>query len=473
LGDPAADQYMPKTFTLTAGTHQLVVRAREGGTQVQSWTFVPTTTAMDAGLDTGATDAAADAAADTAPDAAADTATGADTGVGADASPLGATYYVNSSTGNDSNSGAQSAPFRTIQRAANVVVAGDTVAIAPGTYAESVSISRSGSSAAPIAFTAPNGVVIGGNVAVTGSYIVLNGPTVSPPSAGGYYAIVLTGQHDVLENCTVTNYGAMAADQSTAIGLSGAFNVVQGCTVANLNDIDVFHVFGHDQIIRGNRAANIQQVNYSLNHTDWIQTWGLNGLQSFNVLVEDNTVVDSSGQLGNIEMDGSSAVHDWTFQNNVFANVSCSLFSGVPNTRYYNNVFDNVGRAQGYAISLYTQTNYSSVGDEIINNAFLNNNEDVNFHSASHSDVVAFSNNYFAGANYAAKTNGEYQGIVFVNGGNPGLSNEAHYDFHLLTGSPLVRAGVNLSTHFALDKDGNPRPATGPWDIGPYQHVGL
>jgi hypothetical protein len=36
-GDPAADQYMPKVFTLAVGTHQLILRGREGGTQVQSF----------------------------------------------------------------------------------------------------------------------------------------------------------------------------------------------------------------------------------------------------------------------------------------------------------------------------------------------------------------------------------------------------------------------------------------------------
>ena len=39
-GTPDVDQFTPKMFTLSAGTHQLIVRGREGGTQVQSFTFV-------------------------------------------------------------------------------------------------------------------------------------------------------------------------------------------------------------------------------------------------------------------------------------------------------------------------------------------------------------------------------------------------------------------------------------------------
>jgi len=50
-----------------------------------------------------------------------------------------ATYYV-ALSGNDANSGAQTAPWRTIQKAADVAGAGDTVLIGPGNYGECVKI---------------------------------------------------------------------------------------------------------------------------------------------------------------------------------------------------------------------------------------------------------------------------------------------------------------------------------------------
>jgi hypothetical protein len=43
-------------------------------------------------------------------------------------------YYVNASTGNDTNTGSKNQPWKTIQKAANSVVAGDTVFIMAGTY---------------------------------------------------------------------------------------------------------------------------------------------------------------------------------------------------------------------------------------------------------------------------------------------------------------------------------------------------
>lgn len=72
-------------------------------------------------------------------------------------------YYV-SVSGNDANPGTSSAPFRTINRAAQVALAGDVVNIGDGTYQESVTIKNSGTSSAPIVFQALNrgGVVLSG-----------------------------------------------------------------------------------------------------------------------------------------------------------------------------------------------------------------------------------------------------------------------------------------------------------------------
>src|ERR1017187_3738107 len=53
------------------------------------------------------------------------------------------TFYV-STAGDDSNSGAQTAPWRTVQHAADTVRAGSTVNVRGGVYEELVSIKASG-----------------------------------------------------------------------------------------------------------------------------------------------------------------------------------------------------------------------------------------------------------------------------------------------------------------------------------------
>ncbi|WP_419194492.1 dockerin type I domain-containing protein [Novipirellula herctigrandis] len=82
-----------------------------------------------------------------------------------------AVYFVDNTGGSDTNNGLSlGASFGTIQRAANQAQPGDTVQIRGGTYRETVTLPRSGSSAAPIVFKPYNNedVVISGGELVTG-----------------------------------------------------------------------------------------------------------------------------------------------------------------------------------------------------------------------------------------------------------------------------------------------------------------
>ncbi|MBI5953312.1 MAG: right-handed parallel beta-helix repeat-containing protein [Chloroflexi bacterium] len=64
----------------------------------------------------------------------------------------GITYYV-STNGVDTNTGTETAPWRTIQKAVNSVNPGDTILVRAGTYNESITISRSGSADGVIKLT--------------------------------------------------------------------------------------------------------------------------------------------------------------------------------------------------------------------------------------------------------------------------------------------------------------------------------
>ena len=70
--------------------------------------------------------------------------------------PLTCTHHV-APDGNDDNPGSAEAPWRTIQHAADVAQAGDTVCVHTGTYSEDVTFARSGSAEAPISFAAAPG----------------------------------------------------------------------------------------------------------------------------------------------------------------------------------------------------------------------------------------------------------------------------------------------------------------------------
>ncbi|MDW8404793.1 DUF2341 domain-containing protein [Chloroflexus sp.] len=85
-------------------------------------------------------------------------------------------YYV-SSTGNDANPGTLVQPFRTIQKCAEVAVAGDTCYIRAGVYRETVRPANSGANGAPITFKPYNGerVVISGADLLTGPWALHSG----------------------------------------------------------------------------------------------------------------------------------------------------------------------------------------------------------------------------------------------------------------------------------------------------------
>ena len=66
-----------------------------------------------------------------------------------------ATYYV-SPSGNDSSSGLLGAPFKTIQKAANIVNPGDTVIVKDGTYTGGITQRRGGTATNWVTFKAEN-----------------------------------------------------------------------------------------------------------------------------------------------------------------------------------------------------------------------------------------------------------------------------------------------------------------------------
>lgn len=361
---------------------------------------------------------------------------------------------------------------------------GDHVWLAGGSYTNGITISKVAAvgnlvqikgvqltDSIPVAAAGWNSsfastVVIADNMVITGQYIVLDTVTISPPSAGGAYAFSIEGSYNVFQNSVVTNYGAVASDQATAIGFTGgSFCTVQNCTIRDLTDIDVFHVFGHDNNILNNYVTNIQQVDYAENHTDFVQTFaGDSSTLAYNILIAGNLVTNSTCQLGNTETDGAAGIYGWTWRNNVFANIQNCLFWGIPNSQFYNNLFYNIGSNQGYAISLYTQTNYSAVGTVIVNNAFVANVADVFLNTTDQSSLGAWTNNYYATSTGGTKTG--TQGSNAINGGAANFTNAAGYDFHPLAGS-VLKGNAEVLSSFSADKDGVARGTS--WTIGPYQ----
>ncbi|MDD5141090.1 MAG: choice-of-anchor Q domain-containing protein [Verrucomicrobiales bacterium] len=402
---------------------------------------------------------------------------------------LFATKYYVSTTGNNSANGSQTAPWLTVQKAASSMVSGDIVNIAPGTYQEIVTVSASN-----ITFIGPATVK---QFNVTGNYATITNLNIGTTSTTSdavmllgvgdrvmgcainlhskpYGAIYIAGSDCIVSDCDITGCYAV---QAVVFTTSARNSLVTGCNLHDMHDVDVFRVWGVSNTLSGNTVYDCDNPGYSSIpwHADFIQTFGDNGETAYNITIESNYVHDCTTQIGNLTSDVGN-IHDFTFRNNIFANISNCAFVGVKSF-WYNNTFYKCGINQDCALYVYQVPNYNSAGSEIVNNVFLQCGNPASTSSGGiNANGAVLSNyriehNYFAGNNYAAKSEA-YIGTSAINGGDPKLVSVGS-DFHLQSGSPLIGAATNLSTYFTRDKDGKFRPAAGAWDIGAYEQNGV
>jgi hypothetical protein len=167
----------------------------------------------------------------------------------------GKTYHV-ATTGSDSNAGSSATPFRTINKAAQVSVAGDVVVIHDGTYSESVLIKNSGVAGKPIVFQAANrgGVLLTGanqysfqgNDLYTGNtryYVTVKGiifrnyAPLEPTTADKHIAAVRAATGWVIEDCLFDRAG------NTGAMIWGLDAVVRRCTF-QYNWVHAMHGWG-------------------------------------------------------------------------------------------------------------------------------------------------------------------------------------------------------------------------------------
>jgi hypothetical protein len=377
-----------------------------------------------------------------------------------------ATYYV-ATTGLDTNNGTSTGTaWKTIQKAATTAVAGDTVNIQPGTYSNSITLSKLGTASAPITFTGAGGagqVVVTNQIKISGAYYIVNNIKVTPPS--GVDAFNLSGNHTTVSNCIVTGMRGGA----TGFSMGGSFDTITTSTIQDSTDIDAFRIFGHDNTVSKNIVTGLSNPGYASIpwHADFVQTFGDNRDISYNQLIENNYVHDNSIQMGNITYDNMPDIRDWTFRNNLFINNESPFFIGIRNTFFYNNTFYQSGNRAGYPISFYGISLYDPAGSKVVNNIFLNSGSGIASNSYNLA-LLTITNNYFGTATFGTVSG--YKGSNYINGGDPKFVNAGANDFHLQSSSPAIDKGTTL-TSFNYDYDRIVRPQGTAWDMGAFEYT--
>jgi hypothetical protein len=403
-----------------------------------------------------------------------------------------ATYYV-SKTGSDSNNGSSGSPWLTPGKSIAKLSAGDTLVIQSGTYQDSNAgggyvLTNSGTATNPITILG-QGAIIDIQVAngqlytFSGSNVIMDGLKFTSTLAGGIAnggILGIAGNHCIFKNCEL--YGIAATLSGTggdelfcfSYGGGSSFNVCSNLFIHDIRDGDIFRLFGYTNTITSCTISNCTNPNYNYGgasklHADTIQIFGDNNVPSVNNIFECNYVLDCGLSVAMMSQDSRSNIHDNTFRNNVYVNLVTTMFNGANRTHIYNNLFINVGCVTASGVAMYApNAAWDPAGSDIMNNAFIVYG--IGFSGTSASGFL-IDNNYFGTMSYVAPGT---VGTHAVNGGNPqfvnGSTNAGVSDFHIsLSTSVLVGAGTNLSYAFTTDKDGHARPASGAWDIGPYQ----
>lgn len=375
----------------------------------------------------------------------------------------GTTYYV-ATNGSDNDPGSESQPFRTIQRAANVVNPGDTVIVQDGTYTGTnmcsgnnavVCLGRGGTALANITFKSEHrwGAKIDGQGVNNEGWYFL--------AAANYVRI---------EGFDVYGINAIAPD-----GGASGFALYSG---------------GHHAEIVGNNIHNIGNI-----CTD--TTKGQNGIfiQQPNVTVEKNLIHDigrfAPDENGCRPLTAYYQNHDHGIYTN--GNVDSSSIPGANYATVKNNIFYNIKR--GWAMQLYPG---SLVGLSILNNTFAFANPYRDGHiliDAKLSATLIQNNIFFQPTNVAVRIpNSPLMVSVVVSNnltttpdvvtrtligmvvaGNwlstdPQLANTTvfPYDFKPNLSSSAVDGGI-LITSVINDYDGVLRPQGLGYDIGAHE----
>jgi parallel beta-helix repeat protein len=218
------------------------------------------------------------------------------------------TAYVVSTTGSDAAAGTASAPWRTLQKAADSARAGDVVTVRAGTYSQGMNFfgKSGGTASAPITFTAEPGVTVTGiGLGTNASMAAIN-----VESTGGWY--VIQG-FTVKGNSTMQRAGIRAAlSPNTVIrnnNVSGAFDgifasrsdgvVVENNVCANATDEHGIYVNGsRNYVIRGNDCYGNTWDGIHVNVSDGVNTINDGGL------IEGNRVHGNA--LAGIDIDGAT-----------------------------------------------------------------------------------------------------------------------------------------------------------------------
>jgi Right handed beta helix region len=357
----------------------------------------------------------------------------------------GSTFYV-SKTGSNSNSGSYTAPWLTIQHAANTVTAGATVYVESGVYNESVSFPASGTASNPITFASYPGqtaTIDGTGLSVTGtqgliniinqSYITVNGfeirnyttSSASPTPAGIWITGSGTGVqllNNLVHNITTTSekngnafgiavYGT-SSTPITQLTISGnqVYDLKTGESESVNVDGNVTYFSITNNVVHDNDNIGIDAIGFEgvgPTGSDQAKYGEISGNTVYNISGIHNPGEGDSYDADGLYCDGCEYV---VFERNtIYAcdlNMEAASEHKGHDSSYVtirNNVFYDANTV-GVSIGGYANTVGGSDHVVIVNNTLYNNNTknqgaefQIQYHSGDASGNIFENNIVYAG----------------------------------------------------------------------------
>ncbi len=310
----------------------------------------------------------------------------------------GAAFYV-AKTGSDSNSGSFTAPWLTIQHAANTVTAGATVYVETGVYNESVSFPHSGTASSYITFSNYPGAtatIDGTGLAVSGtqglvnivnqSYLTINGLEIrnyttssSSPTPVGIW-VTGSGTGVQITNNSVHNITTKAEKNGNAFGIA-----VYGTSATPITQI----------VISGNQLYNMKTGNSETMNVD-------GNVTHFTI---SKNIVHDSDNIG-IDAIGFEGVGPSGHDRAIYGEISGNTVYNI--TSYGNPAYGNQYSADG----IYCDgCAYVIIERNNIHNCDLNI-EVASEHSSHNASYVTVRNNVLYNANAVGISIGGYSSGV-------------------------------------------------------------
>jgi Right handed beta helix region/Bacterial Ig domain/Viral BACON domain len=420
----------------------------------------------------------------------------------------GAEYYV-SKSGNDSNPGYAGQPWLTIKRAADGLVAGDTVYIQAGTYNERVIPKNSGQAGKYITYTA----YPGDTVTIDGSGINMPDDLVGLFDINGRSYIAVSGLRVINAGPNQNNAGIMVNQcsyvtikdnytyntVSSGIGVWESSNIIidnnevelacndgeQEClTVAVTDTFEIKNNHVHHGGPGNNGAEGLDGKDGSSNgkiYNNIVHDMNRLGIyvdawdkHTYNIEIYNNLVYNCVGDGITLASEMGGLLENIDIFNNVVYGVTENGFAitrnGPPGAHpmkditCINNTFYNNGSSNWGGGIMVDNPGLQSL---IIRNNILSQN--VYYSMEVEADVtmgnLTIDNNLIHGfRNYQD----EVKGSNYVEA-DPLFVNASGADFHLLSGSPAIDQG-SASSAPGFDYDNKSRPSGSGIDIGAFEY---